>query len=103
MSPSARAAAHVRPAPFITSGQLCEATGLRQSRIRALVAEGLPAYGLDQRRFVFDRDEAVSWLTAHGYLVDVYRENIKNLVDAAPPLSAEQAAQIRAILGASVA
>jgi len=38
-------------------------------------------------------------LQANGYLVDAYRLQIKRLVDAAPPLTAEQAAKIRAVLG----
>lgn len=90
---------NLRPAPFLTSGQLSKATGLPQSRIQELVPEGLPAYQLDQRRYVYDRDEAVAWLVEHGHLVDPYRAAIKALVDEAPPLTADQAAKIRAVLG----
>lgn len=90
---------NLRPAPFLTSGQLGREINLPQSRIQELVAEGLPAYQLDQRRYVFDRDEAVAWLVEHGHLVDKYRAAIKRLVDDAPPLTAEQAAKIRAVLG----
>jgi hypothetical protein len=90
---------NLRPAPFDTSGQLSQATGLPQSTIQELVAKGLPAYQLDQRRYVFDRSEAVAWLVKHGHLIDPYRAAIKQLVDDAPPLSAEQAAKIRAVLG----
>jgi hypothetical protein len=48
---------------------------------------------------VFPLDECETWLREHGYLVDPYRAAIKKLVDAAPPLTVEQAAKIRAILG----
>lgn len=89
---------NLRPAPFLTSGQLSRETGLPQSRIQELVPEGLPAYQLDQRRYVYDRDEAVAWLTEHGHLIDPYRAAIKRLVDQAPPLTADQAARIRAVL-----
>jgi hypothetical protein len=92
---------NLRPAPFLTSGQLSKETGLPQGRIQELVAEGLPAYQLDQRRYVYDRDEAIAWLTEHGHLIDPYRAAIKRLVDAAPPLTAEQADRIKAVLGGS--
>ena len=89
---------NLRPAPFLTSGQLSKQTGLSQSRIQELVPEGLPAYQLDQRRYVYDLDEAIAWLTEHGHLIDAYRAHIKKLVDDAPPLTAEQAERIRAVL-----
>ncbi|WP_445168762.1 hypothetical protein ACTXG7_05215 [Mycolicibacterium sp. Dal123E01] len=89
---------NLRPAPFLTSGQLAKATGLAQSRIQELVPEGLPAYALDQRRYVYDQAEAVAWLVEHGHLVDPYRAAIKALVDDAPPLTADQAARIKAVL-----
>ena len=68
---------NLRPAPFLTSGQLSRETGLPQSRIQELVPEGLPAYQLDQRRYVYDRDEAIAWLVEHGHLLDPYRAAIK--------------------------
>lgn len=97
-TPAPRALPNLRPAPFLTSGQLSRETGLPQSRIQELVPEGLPAYQLDQRRYVYDRDEAVSWLVAHGHLLDPYRAAIKRLVDDAPPLTPDQAARIRSVL-----
>ena len=89
---------NLRPAPFLTSGQLSKATGLPQGLIQELVPQGLPAYQLDQRRYVYDFDEAVVWLTERGHLIDQYRAAIKKLVDEAPPLTADQAARIRAVL-----
>lgn len=89
---------------IVTSGQLSKETGLPQSRIQSLAKEGgLPASQLDARRYVFVLDEAIAWLTEHGHLVDPYRAAIKRLVDAAPPLSAEQAARIKAVLGSGAA
>ena len=44
---------NLRPAPFLTSGQLSKATGLPQGLIQELVPQGLPAYQLDQRRYVY--------------------------------------------------
>jgi hypothetical protein len=93
-----KALPNLRPAPFLTSGQLSLETGIPQSRIQELVGEGLPAYLLDQRRYVFDRDEAVAWLLDHGHLLDPYRAAIKRLVDEAPPLTAAQAERIKAVL-----
>jgi hypothetical protein len=89
----------LRPSPVITSGQLAAECGLTQHRIQTLVTEGLPAYSLTEKTYVFDRTEALEWLQDKGYLVDAYRLEIKRLVDAAPPLTAEQAAKIRAVLG----
>jgi hypothetical protein len=93
---------NVRPAPLLSSGQLAKETGLPQSRIQELVAEGLPAYQLDTKRFLFDRDEAIAWLDGNGYLATAYKTHIKRLVDAAPPLTADQAAKIRAVLSGGV-
>ncbi len=87
------------PAPVLNTGQLCDATGLSRSQIPGLVREGLPAYRLDPKTFVFIEAEAVDWLRDHGYLVDEYRASLKRLIDAAPPLTADQAARIRAVLG----
>lgn len=89
----------LRPSPVLTSGQLAAECGLTQHRIQTLVPEGLPAFALTEKTFVFDRDEAMSWLQDNGHLLDAYRLEIKRLVDAAPPLTAEQAAKIRAVLG----
>lgn len=91
------------PSPVITSGQLSADCGIPQSRLQALIPEGLPAYQLTEKMFVFDRDEAVAWLIENGYLVNAYRREIKRLVDAAPPLTAEQAAKIRAVLAGPAA
>ena len=66
---------------------------------RACIKAGLPAFRLDAKRWVFPLDECEAWLREHGYVVDPYRVQIKRLVDAAPPLTADQAAKIRAILG----
>ncbi len=41
---------NLRPAPFLTSGQLGREIKLPQSRIQELVAEGLPAYQLKSFR-----------------------------------------------------
>lgn len=90
---------NIRAAPLLSSGQLAKETSIPQSRIRELVAEGLPAYQLDTKRFLFERDEAVGWLEENGYLASAYRTAIKRLVDAAPPLTADQAAKISAVLG----
>ena len=103
MATATKSLPNLRPAPFLTSGQLSKETGLPQSRIQELVPEGLPAYQLDQRRYVYDRDEAIAWLVEHGHLLDPYRAAIKALVDEAPPLTADQAARIRAVLTGGVA
>ena len=91
------------PEKFVTSGQLSKLTGISQSRIQHLAkTEGLPAYRLDERRYVFDSDEAEAWLREHGHLVDPYRAAIERLIDAAaPPLTAEQAQRIRSVLSGS--
>jgi hypothetical protein len=96
---SARPTTNIRPAPLLSSGQLARETGLPQSRIQKLVAEGLPRFQLDPKTLLFDRDEAIGWLDKHGYLRTAYKTEIKRLIDRAPRVSAEQAAKIRAVLG----
>jgi len=83
---------------FVTSGPFSRQTGLRQSRLQTLVKRGLPCVHLDARRYMFEPDVALPWLIENGYLTDPYREQIKRLVDAAPPLTAAQAARIKAVL-----
>ena len=87
------------PAPVLNASQLCDKTGLARSVVRRLVREGLPAYRLDPKTFVFIEDEAVAWLIKHGHVADPYRAAIRKLVDEAPPLTPDQAARIRAVLG----
>ena len=86
---------------IVTSTPFCEKFGVARSAIPRLVEEGLPAFKLDTTRWVFPLNECEAWLREHGYQRDPYRAHIKRLVDAAPPLTAEQAAKIRAILGGS--
>ncbi|AFA74208.1 hypothetical protein GPOL_c31930 [Gordonia polyisoprenivorans VH2] len=54
------------------------------------------------RFYRFDLDEVREWLRRNpmqpGVAADDYRAGIKRLVDSAPPLTAEQADRIRAIL-----
>lgn len=83
---------------IVTTTPFCEKFGVARSAIPRLVEKGLPAFKLDKTRWVFPLDECESWLREHGYLVDPYRAAIKKLVDDAPPLTAEQAAKIRAVL-----
>lgn len=85
---------------IVTSGQLSRESGVPQSTIQTLTKNGeLPSHRLDGRRNVYDLDASVDWLIEHGHLVDKYRGAIKQLVDSAPPLTAEQAAKIKAVLG----
>lgn len=86
------------PAPVLNVSQLCDKTGLARNAIPRLVRDGLPAYRLDTKTFVFIEDEAVAWLREHGHVVDPHRAAIRRLVDEAPPLTADQAARIRAVL-----
>lgn len=80
--------------------------GLSTQTIRKFVAEeGLPAHRV-VRRLYFDPVEVDAWIRARSAQPerpdptgDAYREHIKRLVDAAPELTAEQAAKIRAVLG----
>jgi hypothetical protein len=44
MATATKSLPNLRPAPFLTSGQLSKETSLRQSRIQELVPEGLPAF-----------------------------------------------------------
>ncbi|POX91026.1 hypothetical protein C3469_26330 [Mycobacterium kansasii] len=97
--PTAAPTHQLSPDNFVTTTPFCEKFGVARSAIPRLVSEGLPAFKLDKMRWVFPLDECETWLRGHGYLVDPYRTAIKKLVDAAPPLTAEQAAKIRAILG----
>jgi hypothetical protein len=99
---SIAAPTQLSPDNFVTTTPFCEKFGVARSAIPRLVEEGLPAFKLDKTRWVFPLDECETWLREHGYLVDPYRAAIKKLVDGAPPLTAEQAAKIRAILGGAV-
>ena len=45
----------------------------------------------------------MAWLIEHGHLLDPYRAAIKRLVDEAPPLTADQAARLRAVLSGGAA
>lgn len=85
-------------APVLSASQLCDKTGVARNILPRLVREGLPAYRLDRKTFVFIEDEAVAWLVKHGHIVDPYRAAIRKLVDEAPPLTPDQAAKIRAVL-----
>jgi excisionase family DNA binding protein len=98
------------PASVATGGCLTTdevARSLRRSiqTIRRFVAqEGLPVRRV-KRRLYFDAAEVDAWLRARSGEqepeppTDPYRAAIKNLVDEAAPLTAEQAAKIRAVLG----
>ena len=79
--PAACAVYHVRPAQ---SGRpACP----QEPHSGAGTRRACPLTSSIQRRYVYDRDEAIAWLTEHGHLVDAYRAAIKRLVDAAPPLT----------------
>jgi hypothetical protein len=94
-------------------------TGLKTDTLRKLVRDGLPCVRIGPK-FYFDLEKVDAWLdrvaeSAAGSAAaanaaskpqpaeppgpDPYREVIKRLVDAAPPLTADQAAKIRAVLG----
>lgn len=94
------APASVATGGYLTTGEV--ARNLRRSpqTIRAFVAnEGLPARRINNRLY-FDPAEVDAWVRARdGQPTDPYRAAIKKLVDEAPPLTADQAAKIRAVLG----
>jgi hypothetical protein len=69
-----------------------------QTILRFVKEDGLPAHQV-KRRWYFDPAEVDAWIHSRGNGVDPYRAAIKKLVDEAPPLTAEQAAKIRAVLG----
>lgn len=73
-----------------------------KSVIRLVKEQGLPAHRVG-RRYLFDPAEVESWLRSRSGQpeppADPYRAAIKKLVDEAPPLTAEQAGKIRAVLG----
>jgi hypothetical protein len=76
--------------------------GLSTQTIRKFVAEdGLPAHRV-VRRLYFDPIEVDAWIRARNgqteQSADPYRAAIKRLVAAAPALTADQAAKIRAVL-----
>ncbi len=99
----AAAPTHQLPANLVKTSQFCEKFGVARSAIPRLAEEGLPAFKLDATRWVSLLDECETWLREHGYLRDPYRAQIKRLVDAAPPLTADQAAKIRAVLSGGAA
>jgi hypothetical protein len=91
-------------------------TGLPDETIRRLVRKGLPCVRIGPK-FYFDLDKVDDWFDRAAESAaeavaetaasprakpDPYRAEIKRLVDAAPPLTAEQAAKIRAVLGGRV-
>ncbi len=90
---------------FLTTDEI--ARNLRRSTqtIRRFVAQdGLPVHRVN-RRLYFDPAEVDAWLRDRAQVSappfaesDPYREHIKRLVDQAPPLTAEQADRIRAVL-----
>jgi hypothetical protein len=88
-----------RPDNLVTTTPFCEKYGLAPGSVPRLIKAGLPAFRLDAKRWVFPLDACEPWLREHGYVVDPYRLQIKRLVDEAPPMTADQAAKIRAILG----
>ncbi|OKH80876.1 hypothetical protein EB75_18885 [Mycobacterium sp. ST-F2] len=104
MPSTATAPASPATGGFLTTDEI--ARNLRRSTqtIRRFVAhDGLPVHRVN-RRLYFDPAEVDAWLrdraeasapTPEG---DPYREHIKRLVDQAPPLTAEQADRIRAVL-----
>lgn len=99
---------------LVTTAATSAHTGLADSTIRRLVREGLPCVRVGSKLY-FDLARVDAWLdaradaasaaaTAAGATrpdptVDAYRAAIKRLVDDAPPLTADQAARIRAVLG----
>ena len=82
--------------------------GRSTQTVRVFVKEqGLPAIRVN-RRLVFDEAEVDAWLEARAESApatsgDVHRQAIKRLVDAAPELTADQAARIRAVLSGGAA
>lgn len=92
------------PGGYLNTAEVSERFfgGLSTQTIRKFVAEdGLPAHRV-VRRLYFDPAEVDAWIRARngqtGASSDPYRAAIKRLVDEAPPLTAEQAAKIRAVL-----
>ena len=55
------------PENLVTTTPFCERFGVPRSAIPRLVSEGLPAFKLDQMRWVFPLDECEPWLREHGY------------------------------------
>ncbi|KUH86313.1 helix-turn-helix domain-containing protein [Mycobacterium sp. IS-1556] len=105
MAPTATTA----PVGYLNTAEVSERFfgGLSAQTIRKFVAEdGLPAHRV-VRRLYFDPVEVDAWVRARdgqpGTPPDPYREHVKKLVDAAPPLTAEQADRIRAVLSGGAA
>lgn len=98
MSMSPSAATTATPPNIVTTGPLCDRFGLARSAVSKFIDEGMPAFKLDATRWVFPLDECEAWLREHGHLDDPYRAAVKRLVVAAPEVTAEQFARIRAIL-----
>ncbi|MGJ6122706.1 excisionase family DNA-binding protein [Mycolicibacterium sp. Y3] len=91
--------------PYLDYSGVADRLCLTVPTVRRLVREeGLPAHRV-ARRVKFLADEVDAWLRARSgdqhpaKAVDDHRAAIKRLVDAAPPLTAEQAARIKAVLG----
>jgi hypothetical protein len=94
------------PSGYLNTAEVSERFfgGLSTQTIRRFVAdEGLPAHRVVRRLF-FDPVEVDAWVRARAEASrpapedDPYRAAIKKLVDAAPELTADQAAKIRAVL-----
>ena len=84
---------------IVTTTPFFESSALPAARFPAWSGRAGPLSSSTRRAGVFPLDECEAWLQEHGYLVDPYRAAIKKLVDAAPPLTAERAANFRTILG----
>ncbi|KWX25634.1 hypothetical protein AFM11_05255 [Mycolicibacterium wolinskyi] len=87
-------------AAHLTTADLAERLRRSEQTIRYWVAhEGLPAHRMT-RRLYFDPAEVDAWLLARrdGAAPDDHRAAIRALVDAAPELTDDQAAKIRAVL-----
>ena len=88
----------------LTADQLAQRYGVSIETIRRLVKRGLPHYRLGGRLFRFNPDETDVWMHSHHRAPstsdsgDDYRAYVRQMVAAAPELSAEQAERIRAIL-----
>ncbi|GAS90490.1 helix-turn-helix domain-containing protein [Mycolicibacterium brisbanense] len=86
---------------YLTTADLARRLRRSEQTIRIWVAhEGLPAHRV-KRRLHFDPVEVDAWLSARRDGQPAphdHRAAIKRLVDAAPELTDDQAARIRAVL-----
>jgi hypothetical protein len=95
---------HRRPCRLSHTSQVAERFfgGCSTQTVRNYVKEGLPAHRV-VRTLYFDPVEVREWIRTRSAQPpdptgDAYRAAIKKLVDAAPELTADQAAKIRAVL-----